>query len=149
MRVPWQDLNLKEKDLPAVTLDGHEVGLFANVGLLSDLKLTNFYGADGIGLYRTELPFLARNVLPEEDEQYRIYRKMVEGTGGKPVTIRTLDVGADKNIPYLDLPAEENPFLGWRSIRMCLERADIFKTQLRAIMRAARHGSVKILVPMI
>lgn len=140
---------VKEKDLPAVTLDGHEVGLFANVGLLSDLKLTNFYGADGIGLYRTELPFLARNVLPEEDEQYRIYRKMVEGTGGKPVTIRTLDVGADKKIPYLDLPAEENPFLGWRSIRMCLERADIFKTQLRAIMRAARHGSVKILIPMI
>lgn len=140
---------VKEKDLPAVTLDGHEVGLFANVGLLSDLKLTNFYGADGIGLYRTELPFLARNVLPEEDEQYRIYRKMVEGTGGKPVTIRTLDVGADKNIPYLDLTPEENPFLGWRSIRMCLERADIFKTQLRAIMRSARHGVVRILVPMI
>jgi phosphotransferase system enzyme I (PtsP) len=140
---------VKEKDLPAVTLDGREVGLLANVGLLSDLKLTNFYGADGIGLYRTELPFLARNVLPEEDEQYRIYRKMVEGTGGKPVTIRTLDVGADKNIPYLDLTAEENPFLGWRSIRMCLERVDIFKTQLRAIMRSARHGMVRILIPMI
>jgi phosphotransferase system enzyme I (PtsI) len=92
---------------------------------------------------------MARSILPTEDEQYRIYRNMVEGAGGKPVKIRTLDVGGDKSIPYLNLPEEENPFLGWRSIRMCLEKADIFKTQLRAILRAARHGPVSILIPMV
>ncbi|MDT8395072.1 MAG: phosphoenolpyruvate--protein phosphotransferase [bacterium] len=138
-----------EKDLPAVTLDGYRVALMSNAGLLSDLKFVDYYGADGIGLYRTELPFMARSILPTEDEQYRIYRTMVEGTGGKPVKIRTLDVGGDKNIPYLNLLREDNPFLGWRSIRMCLEKADIFKTQLRAILRAARHGPVSIMVPMV
>ena len=140
---------VKEKDFPSVTLDGCRIELKANVGLLSDLKLVSFYGADGIGLYRTELPFIARTILPTEDEQYRIYRKMVEGMGEKNVTIRTLDVGGDKNIQYLKFEQEENPFLGLRSIRMCMEKVDIFKTQLRAIMRAARHGSVSILIPMI
>jgi len=140
---------VSEKDLPAVTLDGFRVELMANVGLLSDLKFIDYYGADGIGLYRTELPFMARSILPTEDEQYRIYRNMVEGARGKMVNIRTLDVGGDKKIPYLSFPTEENPFLGWRSIRMCLEKADIFKTQIRAIMRAARHGPVSILIPMV
>ncbi|GBE14121.1 phosphoenolpyruvate-protein phosphotransferase [bacterium BMS3Abin14] len=140
---------VSERDLPAVTLDGYRVELMGNVGLLSDLKLTSFYGAEGIGLYRTELPFIARNVLPGEDDQYRIYRRMVEGSMGKPVTIRTLDVGGDKNIPYLKMPKEDNPFLGWRSIRMCLEKVDIFKVQIRAILRAAIHGSVNIMIPMI
>jgi phosphoenolpyruvate-protein phosphotransferase len=121
----------------------------SNAGLLSDLKFVDYYGADGIGLYRTELPFMARSILPTEDEQYRIYRNMVEGMGGKPVKIRTLDVGGDKTIAYLNLPVEENPFLGWRSIRMCLEKVDIFKTQLRAILRAARHGPVSIMIPMV
>jgi phosphotransferase system enzyme I (PtsP) len=138
-----------EKELPAVTLDGHSVQLMSNAGLLSDLKFVDYYGAEGIGLYRTELPFMARSVLPTEDEQYRIYRNMVEGMGGKPVKIRTLDVGGDKTIAYLNLPIEENPFLGWRSIRMCMEKIDIFKTQLRAILRAARHGPVSIMIPMI
>jgi phosphoenolpyruvate-protein phosphotransferase len=92
---------------------------------------------------------MARSSLPTEEEQYRIYRTMVEGTGGKPVNIRTLDVGGDKAIPYLEMPAEENPFLGWRSIRMFLEKADIFKTQIRAILRAACHGRVGILIPMV
>ena len=140
---------VRERDLPAVTLDGYRVELLANVGLISDLKLTSFYGAEGIGLYRTEIPFLARNMIPEEDEQYRIYRRMVEGAMGKPVTIRTLDVGGDKNVPYLKIPKEENPFLGWRSIRMCLEKVDIFKIQIRAILRAAVHGSVNLMIPMI
>jgi len=140
---------VSEKELPAVTLDGFKVDLMANVGLLSDLKFMDYYGADGIGLYRTELPFMARSLLPTEDEQYRIYRTMVEGAKGKMVNIRTLDVGGDKTIPYLNFPVEENPFLGWRSIRMCLEKVDIFKTQIRAIMRAARHGAVSILIPMV
>lgn len=140
---------VREKELPAVTLDGVKVDLMANVGLLSDLKFMDYYGADGIGLYRTELPFMARSILPTEDEQYRIYRSMVEGAKGKMVNIRTLDVGGDKTIPYLNFPVEENPFLGWRSIRMCLEKVDIFKTQIRAIMRAARHGAVSILIPMV
>lgn len=139
---------VKEKDLPAVTLDGVTIDLMANVALLSDLKIANFYGADGIGLYRTELPFIARGILPTEDEQYRIYRRMVEGMNGRPVTIRTLDIGADKNLPYLTFGQEENPFLGFRSVRMCLEKVDIFKTQLRAILRAACHGPVSILIPM-
>lgn len=140
---------VSEKELPAVTLDGFNVKLMANVGLLSDLKFFDYYGAEGIGLYRTELPFMARSILPTEDEQYRIYRNMVEGTKGKTVNIRTLDVGGDKTIPYLNFPEEENPFLGWRSIRMCLEKVDIFKTQIRAIMRAAHHGPVNILIPMV
>ncbi len=140
---------VSEKELPAVTLDGYKVDLMANVGLLSDLKFIEYYGADGIGLYRTELPFMARSILPTEDEQYRIYRRMVEGAMGKMVNIRTLDVGGDKSIPYLSFPAEENPFLGWRSIRMYLEKADIFKTQIRAIMRAGRHGQVSIMIPMV
>lgn len=140
---------VSEKDLPAVTLDGYRVQLMGNAGLVSDLKLVQYYGADGIGLYRTEFPFMARSSLPTEDEQYRIYRTMVEGTKGKPVNIRTLDVGGDKAIPYLDMPEEENPFLGWRSIRMFMEKADIFKTQIRAILRAARHGPVGILIPMV
>jgi phosphotransferase system enzyme I (PtsI) len=92
---------------------------------------------------------MARSILPTEDEQYRIYRSMVEGAKGKMVNIRTLDVGGDKAIPYLNFPVEDNPFLGWRSIRMCLEKVDIFKTQIRAIMRAARHGPVGILIPMV
>ena len=140
---------VSEKELPAVTLDGYKVDLMVNVGLLSDLKFMEYYGAEGIGLYRTELPFMARSILPTEDEQYRIYRSMVEGANGKIVKIRTLDVGGDKNIPYLGFPVEENPFLGWRSIRMCLEKVDIFKTQIRAIMRAARHGTVHIMIPMV
>jgi phosphotransferase system enzyme I (PtsP) len=140
---------VSEKDLPAVTLDGYRVQLMGNAGLVSDLKLVQYYGADGIGLYRTEFPFMARSSLPTEEEQYRIYRTMVEGTGGKPVHIRTLDVGGDKAIPYLDMPEEENPFLGWRSIRMFLEKSDIFKTQIRAILRAACHGPVGILIPMV
>ena len=140
---------VSEKDLPAVTRDGFKVQLMANAGLVSDLKLIQNFGADGIGLYRTEFPFMARTMLPTEEEQYKIYKTMVKGAKGKPVNIRTLDVGGDKAISYLNMPEEENPFLGWRSIRMFIEKADIFKTQIRAILRAARHGSVGILIPMV
>jgi len=140
---------VSEKDFPAVTLDGAKIKLMANAGLVSDLRLIQYYGADGIGLYRTEFPFMARTKLPTEEEQFKIYRSMVEGAEGKPVNIRTLDVGGDKAISYLNMPQEENPFLGWRSIRMLTEKADIFKTQIRAILRAARYGPVGILIPMV
>jgi len=140
---------VSEKDFPAVTLDGVKIRLMANAGLVSDLKLIEYYGADGIGLYRTEFPFMARAKLPTEEEQYNIYRKMVEGTDGKPVNIRTLDIGGDKTIPYMNMPEEENPFLGWRSIRMLTEKANIFRTQIRAILRAARFGQVGIIIPMV
>ncbi len=140
---------VSEKALPAVTRDGARVILMANAGLLSDLKLVHFYGAEGIGLYRTEFPFFARKGIPSEDDQYRIYRKMVEGAEGKSVTIRTLDAGGDKEVPALGIPDEENPFLGWRAIRVCLEKVDLFKDQLRAVFRAASHGPVKLLLPMV
>jgi phosphotransferase system, enzyme I, PtsP len=140
---------VSEKDLPSVTADGCRISLLANAGLLSDLRLIHFYGAEGVGLYRTEFPYFARKGLPSEEEQYRIYRKMVEGAEGKPVTIRTLDAGGDKELAALGIPPEENPFLGWRAIRLCLGRMDIFTDQLRAIYRAANHGPVKLLIPMV
>ncbi len=140
---------VSEKDFPAVTLDGEKIKLMANAGLVSDLRLIQYYGADGIGLYRTEFPFMVRTKLPTEEDQFKIYKLMVEGAQGKPVNIRTLDVGGDKAISYLNMPQEENPFLGWRSIRMLTEKADIFKTQIRAILRAAQHGPVGILIPMV
>ncbi|OEU77995.1 MAG: phosphoenolpyruvate--protein phosphotransferase [Desulfobacterales bacterium S5133MH4] len=137
------------RDLPATTIDGHEIMLGANIGLLSDLELVEKYGAGHIGLYRTEFPFLAREQFPSEDEQFTLYKKMVEGAQGKEVTIRTLDVGGDKFLSYLDYPKEQNPYLGWRSIRVSLELDDIFRHQIRAILRASAFGNVKLLFPMI
>jgi phosphotransferase system enzyme I (PtsI) len=106
-------------------------------------------GAEGVGLYRTEFLFMDREELPTEDEQYEAYRAVVEGMGGKAVVIRTLDIGGDKQIPYLDMPKEMNPFLGWRALRMCLDRPDLFKTQLRAIWRAGAHGPTRVMFPMV
>lgn len=137
------------KDLPAETRDGKTIGMGANIGLLSDMALVNKYGADHIGLYRTEFPFLLRKSFPTEEEQVTLYRKMVERAGSRSVTIRTFDVGGDKFLSYLDSPREENPFLGWRSIRISLELADEFSTQIRAILQASAYGSVNILFPMI
>jgi phosphotransferase system enzyme I (PtsP) len=137
------------KTLPAVTLDGFEVRMGANIGLLSDLDLVEKYGADHIGLYRTEFPFLSRTRFPSEDEQAHLYRRILTGAGGRKVTIRTLDVGGDKFPAYLDYPREDNPYLGWRSIRVSLELADIFREQLRAILRASASGPLQILFPMI
>ena len=138
------------KDLPAETTDGHRVSLCANVGLLSDVAFAHFHGAQGIGLYRTEIPFLSHRDFPSEEEQYALYKRVVEGMTDKPVTIRTLDIGADKYPSYMrSVAIEPNPFLGWRSIRISLEVEEIFKTQLRAILRVGDLGSVRMLVPMI
>jgi phosphotransferase system enzyme I (PtsP) len=138
------------KSAPAETIDGHRVSLYANIGLLSDVAFAQMHGAQGIGLYRTEIAFLSHRDFPSEEDQYSLYRKVVEGMAGKPVTIRTLDIGADKYPSYMrSVTAEPNPFLGWRSIRISLEVEEIFKTQLRAILRAGDLGRVRILIPMI
>ena len=138
------------RDLPAETQDGHRVSLYANIGLLSDIAFAHLHGAQGVGLYRTEIHFLTHRDFPSEEEQFALYRRVVEGMGDKPVTIRTLDIGADKYPAYVRRAAtEQNPFLGWRSIRISLEMPEIFKTQLRAILRAGAHGRVRLLIPMV
>ncbi len=140
---------LSIRDLPGRTIDGKTVLMGANIGLLSDAALVSKYGADHIGLYRTEFPFLLRKSFPTEEEQALLYKKMVMGAEGRTLTIRTFDVGGDKFLSYLDYPREENPFLGWRSIRISLELEEEFATQIRAILRASAFGSVNILFPMI
>ena len=137
------------RQLKPQTLDGFEVKLGANIGLLSDFELVEKYGADHIGLYRTEFPFLVRERFPSEDEQVDLYRRVLEAAKGKAVTIRTLDVGGDKFLSYLDYPREDNPYLGWRSIRVSLELRDVFREQIRAILKASAFGSLRILFPMI
>jgi phosphotransferase system enzyme I (PtsP) len=137
------------RDLPAETTDGHRVRLYANIGLLGDVHFANLHGAEGVGLYRTEVPFLAHKDFPKEEEQLALYRSVIEQMQGRPITIRTLDLGADKYASYLTVHQEENPFLGWRSIRISLEMPTIFKTQLRAILRAGASGQVRMMFPMI
>ena len=138
------------RDLPAETTDGHRVRLLANMGLLTDIRFAQTHGAEGIGLYRTEIPFLAYHDFPTEAQQFALYQKVVEGMNGKPVTIRTLDIGADKYPPYVSIArAEPNPFLGWRSIRVSLEASETFEMQLRAILRAGALGPVRMLIPMV
>lgn len=136
-------------DLPAETTDGRRVMLSANVGLVGDVVLADRHGAEGVGLYRTEFPFVSFREFPSEEEQYEIYRKVIRGMKQAPVTVRTLDVGADKYPTYLYMPQEDNPFLGWRSIRVSLEMPEFFSVQLRAIMRAAVDGPTRLLLPMI
>jgi phosphotransferase system enzyme I (PtsP) len=143
-----RDLELL-RDLPALTPDGHRVHLWANIGLLGDLHWARLHGAEGIGLYRTEVAFLSHRDFLSEEEQLELYRRVVTGMEGKPVTIRTLDIGADKYPRYLNVPHEDNPFLGWRSIRISLELPEIFKEQLRAILRASALGPVRVMFPMI
>ena len=133
----------------AVTEDGHKVELWGNIGSPEDIDAVLEAGATGVGLYRTEFLFMNSDHLPTEDEQYRAYRVVAEKLQGKPVTIRTMDIGGDKELPYMDLPKELNPFLGWRAIRISLVKQDIFKTQLRAILRASAYGQVKIMYPMV
>lgn len=137
------------RELPAVTTDGFSVSLGANIGLLSDIMLARQYGADHIGLYRTEFPFLLRKSFPLEDEQVALYTRVLDKSNGRSVTIRTFDVGGDKFLSYLDYPKEDNPFLGWRSIRLSLDLEDVFRTQIRAILRASAFGKTRILFPMI
>lgn len=138
------------RELPAETKDGHRVSLYANIGLLSDVAFAQLHGAQGIGLYRTEIPFLAHRDFPNEEEQHALYRRVVEAMGGMPVTIRTLDIGADKYPAYVRRASlEPNPVLGWRSLRVSLELAEVFKTQLRAILRTGTLGRVRLLLPMV
>ena len=136
-------------DLPATTTDGRRVLLHANVGLVGDVLLAKRHGAEGVGLYRTEFPFISFREFPTEQEQLDIYRKVISGMEGRPVTARTLDLGADKYPAYLRVPQEQNPFLGWRSIRVSLEMPDLFAVQLRAIHQAALVGPTRLLLPMI
>ena len=133
----------------AVTVDGHKVELWGNIGSPEDIDAVLEAGATGVGLYRTEFLFMNSDHLPTEEEQYKAYRVVAEKLQGKPVTIRTMDIGGDKELPYMDLPKELNPFLGWRAIRISLVKQDIFKTQLRAILRASAYGQVKIMYPMV
>lgn len=135
--------------LPAVTTDGKHVELAANIGGPQEVDTVIEYGGDGIGLYRTEFLYMDRDDLPSEEEQYEAYAKVADRMQGKPVIIRTLDIGGDKKLPYLPLEEEANPFLGWRAIRICFEMKYMFKTQLRAILRASVHKNVRIMYPMI
>jgi len=137
------------KNLPAETLDGYRVALAANIELPEDVAPALEHGAEGVGLYRTEFFFMNRKDLPTEEEQYKAYRTVAERVRPYSTIIRTLDIGGDKFLSDLQVPREMNPFLGWRGIRFCLERTDIFKTQLRAILRASSLGDVKVMFPMI
>jgi phosphotransferase system enzyme I (PtsI) len=137
------------RDLEAVTRDGHRVTLAANIELPEELDEVAACGAEGIGLYRTEFLYFNRTVPPDEEEQYTVYRKVAEHIAPHPVIIRTLDIGGDKPTECLDLGTEENPFLGCRAIRFCLNNPQIFKTQLRAILRAGAHGKLRLMFPMI
>lgn len=136
-------------DLPSVTADGVSISLLANIGRYEDVSLALKYGAKGIGLFRTELPFLMGEHFVTEDEQYELYREVISKMDGLPVTIRTLDLGGDKFFAHDLIDREDNPFLGLRSIRFSMKYADIFATQLKAILRASRHGRVKIMFPML
>jgi len=137
------------RDLPAVTSDGTKIMLNANIGLISDVKVANFHGAEGVGLYRTEFPYMARSAFPSRTEQAGIYRKILEEFPGQPVNIRTLDIGGDKGLHYFNHPREDNPFLGWRSIRISLEQQDIFREQLAGILLASTAGNPTIMFPLV
>jgi phosphotransferase system enzyme I (PtsI) len=137
------------KDQACVTMDGRAIGLAANLEVPEELPGILENGAEGIGLYRTEFFYLSRQALPTEEAQFQAYRTIVEAMAPRPVVIRTLDVGGDKFASYLGTPIERNPFLGLRGIRFSLTRPDLFRTQLRAILRATAHGTVKVMFPMV
>ncbi|MBC8952442.1 phosphoenolpyruvate-protein phosphotransferase PtsI [Xenorhabdus sp. PB62.4] len=139
----------KLKDLPAITLDGHQVEVCANIGTVRDVMGAERNGAEGVGLYRTEFLFMDRDALPTENEQFEAYKAVAEAVGNQAIIIRTMDIGGDKDLPYMNLPKEENPFLGWRAIRICLDRKEILHSQLRAILRASAFGKLRIMFPMI
>lgn len=137
------------KDQKAITQDGVEVELVANIGMPQDVKNVLEKNSPGIGLFRTEFLYMSRDSLPTEEEQFEAYKEVAEAMKGHPVVIRTLDIGGDKELKCLEIEKEMNPFLGFRAIRLCLERVDLWKTQLRAILRASAYGDVKIMFPMI
>lgn len=135
---------------PTITKDGVTVELVANIGKPKDVEKVLQYDGEGVGLFRTEFLFMDRNSMPTEDEQFEAYKKVAEALSGKPVIIRTLDIGGDKEIPYMGLEKDENPFLGYRAIRLCLDRKeDIYKPQLRALLRASAYGNIKIMIPLV
>jgi phosphoenolpyruvate-protein phosphotransferase (PTS system enzyme I) len=149
-----KQVNLEEKlrevrDEPAVTLDGARLILSANMERAADVEAVRNCGAEGVGLFRTEFLFLNRDTLPSEEEQYEVYRQVASGLKDQPVVIRTLDLGGDKFMSHLSMPQEINPFLGWRAIRFCLQESEIFRSQLRAILRASAEGNIKLMYPMI
>ena len=144
-RAEWAKL----VDAPSVSKDGQHFEIAANIGTPDDVADAVKQGADGVGLFRSEFLYMSSDHLPTEDEQFEAYKKAVVGMQGKPVVVRTLDIGGDKPLNYLPLPEEMNPFLGYRAIRICLHRPDIFKTQLRALIRASEFGPVEIMFPMI
>ena len=144
-RAEWAKL----VDAPSVSKDGQHFEIAANIGTPDDVADAVKQGADGVGLFRSEFLYMSSDHLPTEDEQFEAYKKAVVGMKGKPVVVRTLDIGGDKPLNYLPLPEEMNPFLGYRAIRICLHRPDIFKTQLRALIRASEFGPVEIMFPMI
>nr|UWI49348.1 phosphoenolpyruvate--protein phosphotransferase [Clostridioides difficile] len=137
------------KGKPSVTLDGKHVELAGNIGTPNDIEGLIKNDAEGVGLYRTEFLYMDRDSFPTEEIQYESYKAVLEGMKGKPIVIRTLDIGGDKELSYLTMEPEMNPFLGYRAIRLCLDRTDIFKTQLRALYRASVHGRLRIMFPMI
>lgn len=139
----------KLKDLPAITLDGHQVEVVANIGTVRDIAGAERNGAEGVGLYRTEFLFMDRDSLPTEEEQFQAYKAVAEAMGSQAVIVRTMDIGGDKDLPYMNLPKEENPFLGWRAIRIAMDRKEILHAQLRAILRASAFGKLRIMFPMI
>lgn len=139
----------KLKDLPAITLDGKQIEVAANIGTVRDLAGAKRNGYEGVGLYRTEFLFMDRESYPNEEEQFKAYKEIAETAKPLPVIVRTMDIGGDKDVPYMNLPKEENPFLGWRAIRICLDRKEILHTQLRAILRASHYGRLRVMFPMI
>jgi phosphotransferase system enzyme I (PtsI) len=134
---------------PAITSDGTKIVLSGNISNAAELESMFGHGAEGVGLLRTEMLFMDREQFPDEDEQFEFYKAIALNAKGKPVIVRTIDIGGDKHLPYFNLPAESNPFLGYRAIRICLDRKDLFITQLKAILRASAFGDLKIMFPMI
>ena len=141
--------DLANASLPAVSRDGISIQLAANIGLPQDMPAALPWGCEGVGLYRTEFLFMGRETVPGEEEQFIAYREVVEQCGRHLCVIRTMDIGGDKPLPYLEIPREDNPFLGWRAIRISLARPDLFMTQLRAVLRASAFGRVAIMLPMV
>ncbi len=141
----WEKL----KDADTFTKDGHQVELAANIGTPKDLEGVIHNGAEGVGLYRTEFLYMDSNDMPTEEDQFEAYKAVLEGMNGKPVVVRTMDIGGDKELPYLPLPHEMNPFLGYRAIRISLNEPEMFRTQLRALLRASVYGKLRIMFPMI
>ena len=139
----------KLKDLPAITLDGHQVEVCANIGTVRDVEGAERNGAEGVGLYRTEFLFMDRDSLPTEEEQFAAYKAVAEACGAQAVIVRTMDIGGDKELPYMNFPKEETPFLGWRAVRIAMDRKEILRDQVRAILRASAFGKLRIMFPMI